>query len=103
MIGLSSTDTHYAYRRYGPTGPRKLKRRYIVREWSAEEYDLPVLEWRRSKQVELAPELCITIISREWNCYAARAWFLTEPVNDDEWASAALKVVRKRNSKRGCR
>lgn len=79
---------------------RKSKRpRYIVRPWSAE-IDLPVYEWRGDKQVELASELCVTIVSREWCCYAARAWFATEAVNTDQWASEALKVVRKRSVKR---
>lgn len=99
MIGLATTDTPQLYRRYLPDQRKSARRRYIVREWSSEQFDLPVNEWRGRDKIAVAPEDSVTIINANGDCfYAARDCFATAPVDSDVWAAAAWKFLDNRKT-----
>lgn len=100
MSGLAVSGAEHPYRRYSFSAPRQtVRRRFIVRPWSAEKGDVPVYERRGNKRVKLAPEDCVVIVNRAGDCYyAARSWFESEPLDTDAWASAAWRFLSKRQS-----
>jgi hypothetical protein len=103
MIGLTTSESLHSYRRCCASVPRKAaRRRYIVREWSAEQSDLPVYDWRGNTRVRVEPKECVTIVNRAGDCfYPARGYFATAPVDSDMWASAAWKLLNKRTTSVG--
>lgn len=100
MIGLTTSESLQSFRRYCATVPSKAaRRRYIVRGWNAEQFDLPVREFHGNKEVRVAPEECVTIINANGDCYyASRDWFASAPVDSDSWAAAAWRFLGKRKA-----
>ena len=98
MIGLTTSESVHSVRHYCATVPSKAaRRRYIVRDWNAEKFDLPVNEWCGRNKIAVAPEDSVTIINANGDCYyAARDWFASAPVDSDVWAAAAWKFLSKR-------
>jgi len=101
MIGLATSESQHSYRRYVADPRKSARRRYIVRPWCAEQFDLPVYEWRGSEKISVSPEDCFVIVNANGDCfYAARDCFASAPVDSDLWAAAAWKFLSKRDGER---
>lgn len=100
MIGLATPETN-PYRPHcnGTSARKSERRRFILRRWSAEKYDLPVFDYSNGKPIKVAAARCIAIINARGDChYAARDWFESVPIDTDAWASAAWKFLGKRKT-----
>jgi hypothetical protein len=102
MTGLQTLDTQHQPHR-SATASKAPRRRFIVRDWSEEKYDLPVRDYTNRTPIRVAPEDSIVIINSVGNrFYAARDWFpasMGQPRDDDEWAAVAWKFLRARDEK----
>jgi hypothetical protein len=95
MIGFATFEVPTYRPHYSGARPRKSeRRRFIVRPWSAEKFDLPVYDFRGNEKINVSPEDSVTIINSKGDCwYAARYWFGSDPTDSDAWASAAWKFL----------